>query len=172
MPAKITDWILPLTVCSIFAFGFFKKQKVFDLFKVGALKGLHTLYEILPTIVCLTVGVKMLTSSGALELLSSLLRPLAEFLGVPEQVIPLSLMSSVSGGGSITLFQNILSEYGPDSFIGQVASVIAGATETTFYAVTVYFSAVSIKNTRHTLSVGLCADFLVLVLSSLFVRLF
>lgn len=172
MLSKITAWILPALLTSIVAFGFFRKVKVFDCFKDGALKGLRTVYEILPTIVCLVVAVTMLTESGAMDLIGYIMKPLADLLGVPREVTPLALMSSVSGGGSITVFENILKTHGPDSFIGQVASVIAGSTETTFYAVTVYYSAVAVKNTRHTLYVGLLADFIGLVLASCFVKTF
>ncbi|MBQ8502900.1 MAG: spore maturation protein [Clostridia bacterium] len=171
MLSEITSWILPVTVTSIFAFGFFKKVKVFDNFRVGALKGLRTVYEILPSIVCLVVAVTMLTESGAMELIGNAMKPVADLFGVPSEVTPLALMSSVSGGGSITVFESILKSHGPDSFIGRVASVIAGSTETTFYAITVYYSAVAVRNTRHTLYVGLFADFIGLVLSSFFVRI-
>ncbi len=171
MLSQINVWILPSTITLIVLFGFIKKVRVFDLFCKGALKGLHTVYEILPTIVCLVVAVTMLQQSGAMEIISMILEPVSSFFGVPSQVTPLALMSSVSGGGSVTVFENILKTYGADSFIGQVASVIAGSTETTFYAVTVYFSSVAIKNTRHTLAVGLLADFVGLILASLFVKI-
>ena len=83
----------------------------------------------------------------------------------------MALLSPVSGGGSLSLFESVLKNYGPDSFIGQVASVVMGSTDTTLYAVTVYYAAVNIKNTRHTLLSGLTADFMSLVLSAFFVRM-
>lgn len=171
MLSKITVWILPITVTAIIGFGFFKKVKVFDCFREGAKRGLGTVYEIFPTIVCLVVAVTMLTQSGAMEIIGNIMKPIAELLGIPKEVTPLAMMSSISGGGSITVFESILKTHGPDSFIGQVASVLSGATETTFYAVTVYYSAVAVKNTRHTLYVGLFADFICMILSSLFVKL-
>ncbi len=144
---------------------------MFDCFRTGALKGLKTVYGILPTIVGLVVAVTMLRESGAMEILSSAFSGVAAFLGVPEEIIPVALLTPVSGGGSMSVFQGVLEDYGPDSFIGQVASVLMGATDTTFYAVSVYYAAVGIKNTRHTLFAGLAADFASLVLSSVFVRL-
>ena len=83
----------------------------------------------------------------------------------------MALLSPISGGGSLSLFESVLKTYGPDSFVGQVASVVMGSTDTTLYAVTVYYAAVNIKNTRHTLLAGLTADFMSLILSAFFVRM-
>lgn len=165
------DFILPVMVVSIVFSGLVKKIKVFDCFMRGARKGLLTVYELLPSITGLVVAVTMLRASGGMELISRILFPITQLFGVPEEITPMALLSPVSGGGSLTLFESVLKTYGPDSFVGQVASVVMGSTDTTLYAVAVYYSAVNIKNTRHTLFAGLTADFLSLVLSSFFVRL-
>ncbi len=168
---KLGSYILPLMVVGIVSFGLVKKVKVFDCFMRGAKNGLHTVYELLPSITGLVVAVTMLRESGAMDLVSKLLSPVTSLLGVPEEITPMALLSPISGGGSLTLFESVLKTHGPDSFIGQVASVVMGSTDTTLYAVTVYYSAVGIKNTRHTLPAGLAADFMSLVLASFFVRL-
>lgn len=165
------SYILPVMVVGIVAFGLFKKIKVFDSFMSGARKGLHTVYELMPSITGLVVAVTMLKESGAMDILSDLLSPVTSFFGVPKEITPMALLSPVSGGGSLSLFENVLKTYGPDSFVGQVASVVMGSTDTTLYAVAVYYAAVNIKNTRHTLISGLTADFLSLVLSAFFIRL-
>ena len=165
------NYVLPSMVVAIVLFGLFKRVKVFDCFMQGAKKGLFTLYELLPSITGLVVAVTMLRQSGAMNLISSLLSPITNLFGIPDEITPIGLLSPISGGGSLSLFESVLKQYGPDSFIGQVASVVMGSTDTTLYAVTVYYSAISIKNTRHTLFAGLTADFLSLVLSSFFVRL-
>lgn len=165
------SYILPVMVVGIVLFGLVKKVKVFDCFMVGAKKGLHTVYELLPSITGLVVAVTMLKESGAMDIVSQLLSPVTALFGVPEEITPIALLSPVSGGGSLTLFESVLKTHGPDSFVGQVASVVMGSTDTTLYAVTVYYSAVGIKNTRHTLLSGLTADFLSLVLSAFFVKM-
>lgn len=169
--ADFGSYILPVMVVGIVLFGLAKKVKVFDCFMAGAKKGLHTVYELLPSITGLVVAVTMLKESGAMEIVSSLFYPITSLFGVPEEITPMALLSPVSGGGSLSLFESVLKTHGPDSFVGQVASVVMGSTDTTLYAVTVYYSAVGIKNTRHTLYAGLTADFLSLVLSAFFVRL-
>ncbi|MGN0560452.1 MAG: spore maturation protein, partial [Candidatus Fimenecus sp.] len=100
------------------------------------------------------------------------LSPIFEKLHYPAEVLPLCLLSPISGSGSLSAFQTILETYGADSNIGRVASVIAGSTETTFYAIAVYYGAVGIKKTRHTAFAALCADCTSFVLAALFVRLF
>ena len=167
----IGEWVLPLMVVSIVIFGLYKKVRVFDCFMEGAKKGLRTVYDLLPTITGLVVAVTMLKQSGGMELIAKAFSPVAALLGVPEDTVPMALLSPISGGGSLSLFESVLKSYGPDSFLGQVASVLMGSTDTTLYAVTVYYAAVGIKNTRHTLYAGLAADFASFVLSPLFVRL-
>lgn len=167
----LSYWILPVTVTATVAFGLWKRVKVFDCFMEGAKRGLHTVYELLPSITGLVVAVTMLRASGALTILADVFAPVAEKLNIPPEVIPMALMSPVSGGGSMTFFEQVLKEHGPDSFLGQVASVLMGSTDTTLYAVTVYFSAVGIKKTRHTLYAGLIADFTCFLLASFFVRM-
>lgn len=164
-------WVLPVMVVLIVAFGLFKKVKVFDLFMGGAKKGLMTVYDLLPTITGLVVAVTMLKASGGMELIAKAFSPVASLLGVPQETVPMALLSPVSGGGSLSLFESVLKSDGPDSFLGQVASVLMGSTDTTLYAVTVYYSAIGIKRTRHTLYAGLAADFASFVLSPLFVKL-
>ncbi len=171
MPDNFGSYILPVMVVGIVLFGLIKKVKVFDCFMSGARKGLHTVYELLPSITGLVVAVTMLKESGAMDIVSSFLSPVTSLFGVPAEITPMALLSPISGGGSLTLFESVLKTHGPDSFVGQVASVVMGSTDTTLYAVTVYYSAVGIKNTRHTLYAGLTADFLSLVLSTFFVRL-
>ncbi len=166
----LSYWILPLCVTAVVSFGLYKKVKVFDCFMQGAKKGIMTVYELMPSITGLVLAVTMLKASGAMTVLSDVFAPVAEKLNIPSEIIPMALISPVSGGGSMSFFEQVLKQYGPDSFIGQVASVLMGSTDTTLYAVTVYFSCIGIKRTRHTLYAGLLADFTVFLLCSFFVR--
>ena len=165
------NFVLPVMVVSIIGYGLYKKVKVFDAFIEGAKKGLFTVYELVPTITGLVLAVTMLQKSGGMELIAKAFSPVSSLFGIPEEVTPMALLSPISGGGSLSLFENILKEYGPDSLLGRIGSVLMGSTDTTIYAVTVYYSAINIKNTRHTLYAGLCADFASYVLSTFFVRL-
>ena len=165
------ELFMPLFIAAVIVFGLTKKVPLFDAFVSGAKDGIRTLVKIAPTLVGLIVAVDMLKASGATELLCNAVTPLANALGFPKEIVPMVLLRPISGGGATALLTNIYKDYGPDSFAGQVASVLAGSTETTFYAIAVYFGSVGVKKTRHTLISALSADFTAAVMAVLTVRL-
>lgn len=164
------ELIVPVAVGVILLYGMLTKTKIFDAFIEGAIEGMHTLYMIIPTITGLVVAVEMLKQSGAIEMVCSLIEPLADFLNFPEEIVPMAVLRPISGSGSTALLTNIFENYGPDSFPGLIASVLAGSSETTIYAITMYFGSVGITKTRHTLAVGLLADLTALVMSIVTVK--
>ncbi|MDD6848269.1 MAG: spore maturation protein [Oscillospiraceae bacterium] len=166
-----TDYFVPVFIAVVVVVGLFKKVPLFDAFIVGAKKGFEILLNIAPTIVGLIVAVDMLKASGAITMLCDFISPVADALGFPKEIVPMVLLRPVSGGGSTALLTNIYKDCGPDSFAGQVASVLAGSTETTFYAIAVYYGSVKVKKVRHTLAAALCADFTAFVMAVLTVRL-
>lgn len=168
---NIGSYILITVIAFVAFFGLARKIPVFDIFIEGAKSGIGNAVSILPALLGLCVAVGALNASGAIGLLCKVLSPVADFFHFPAEVIPLCILSPISGSGSLSMFESILTQYGADSYIGRVASVISGATETTFYAVTIYFGAVGIKKTRHTVPAALCADFTSFILSALTVRL-
>lgn len=164
-------YIVPCTIGLIIIFGLFKKVPLFDTFIVGAKEGLYSTFSIAPSLIGLIVAVSMFKSSGALDIITSLFSPIINFFGFPKESLPLMLLRPVSGSGSLALVDSIFKNCGPDSFAGRVASVMMGSTETTFYAIAIYFGSVGIKNTRHTIPVALTADFTSFIMSVLMVRL-
>ncbi|MGN0462995.1 MAG: spore maturation protein [Ruminococcus sp.] len=164
------ELIVPISVGFILLFGMIKRTKIFDAFIEGAIEGMHTLYMIIPTITGLVVAVEMLQKSGAIDLVCKMAEPLADFFNFPKEIVPMAVLRPVSGSGATALLTNIFENYGPDSFPGQIASVLAGSSETTIYAVTMYFGSVGITKTRHTLWVGLLADLTALVMSIVTVK--
>ena len=169
---KVSNYILPVFVCVVILFGIYKKVDVFSTFIDGAKKGFDVFLSILPSLTALFLAVEMLKTSGGINILTFILSPIAKLLNIPEEVLPLCILSPVSGGGSLSIYETILSEYGPDSYIGRVSSVMMGSTETTFYAIAVYYGAVGVKKIRHTAICSLCADFTSFILAGITVRLF
>lgn len=149
-----------------------KKVPVFDCFIKGAREGLRVLLDITPVIVGFVAMIEIMKSSGFFEVLSAAVAPAAEFFGFPKEIVPMALLRPISGGGSTALLSDLLSQYGPDSLIGRITSVMSGSTETTFYAVAVYYGAVGINKTRYTLFCALLADFTAAVFAVLTVKLF
>lgn len=170
--ANFGAYAVPAVILAIVLFGCLHGVPVFDTFVAGAKEGLRTTVSILPTLIGLIMAVSMLSASGALDLFSSLLAPAARFLGLPAQVMPLALIKPFSGSGSTAVLTQIYRDCGPDSFAGRVASVMAGSTETTFYAVAVYYGAVGIKKSRHTIPAALLGDLTACILSALTVHIF
>ena len=62
---------------------------------------------------------------------------------------------------------DIIKSNGADSFVGILASVIMGSTETTLYTIAVYTSSVKIKKTRGVLIAALAADLTGIIVSLL-----
>lgn len=153
-------------------FGLMRGVPLFDTFLKGAKEGFSSAVSILPSLVGLMMAVAMLSASGALDIVSSMLSPVAAFLGLPQQVMPLALMKPVSGSGATAVLSQIFQNNGTESFVGRVAAVMSGSTETTFYAIAVYYGAVGIKKTRHTVPAALTADFSACIVSALAVHLF
>ena len=127
----------------------FSKKPCFDDFKEGALDGMKSAVGLLPTLVALVVGIKMLGASGFLSALASLLSPLFSRIGVPGELLPLLITRPFSGSAANASFYELISEYGPDSFVSLCASVIMGSSDTMVYIIALYFSSVGIKKSRH-----------------------
>ena len=167
-----TSLVIPVFVLGVILYSLYKKVGVFDTFITGAKENISVCFDILPSLVALMLAVEMFKASGALSALTELIEPITSIIGIPSECVPLALMRPVSGSGALSMLDSILSEYGADSFIGRVASVLMGSTETTLYTVAVYFGAVKIKKTRHALPSALVGDFTAFILSALAVRLF
>lgn len=162
----IGNYVLPCLIALILLHGFLKHIPLFDCFVTGAKKGLQSAVAILPSLVGLIVAIRMFQLSGALDVLLSALRPVAQLLRIPEEVLPLALLRPVSGGGSLALFEGVLQEWGPDSPVGRIASTMMGSSETTFYAISVYFGSVGIRKTKQTIPAALLCDLLVCLTSA------
>lgn len=164
---KISACILPVITAVIVVFGLAHGVKVFDCFVEGASKGLKSAIKLLPPLTGLVLGVTMLRQSGALDVIVRMLSPLAEITGIPADVLPLTVLSPISGSGSLTMLEQILKNFGPDSPEGRIASVIMGSTETTFYAVTVYYGSVGIRKSGCTVPAALLADMTSFIVSAM-----
>jgi spore maturation protein B len=146
---------IPGLITIIIAHGLWKKVAVYDSFIEGAKTGIKTAAEILPFIIAIFIGIEAMVSSGAMGYLEDLIGPVLEKLGIPRELTSLILLRPVSGSGSLALVERMVTTYGADSFLGNVASVMAGSCETVFYVIAVYFGATAVKKIRHSLLAGL-----------------
>ena len=154
----ISQYSIPVLIVFIILLALYRKVDVYDVFTTGAMEGVSVGIEILPSLIAMLMAISIFRSSGALDLILGLIAGPLEEIGIPQEIIPLGLIRPLSGAGSLGLITDIINRFGPDSFIAKLASTMQGSTETTFYVATVYFGAVKIKNTRHTILAGLIAD--------------
>ena len=153
----ITDFTVPAILLLVVAYGILEKVKVYDEFVIGAEKGFFTVIKILPTLVGLMIGVGVLRASGFLELLASILGNITDRIGFPSQLVPVAIVRMFSSSAATGLVIDLFKEYGTDSRIGLIASVMMSCTETIFYTMSVYFMVAKVKKTRHTLTGALLA---------------
>lgn len=169
---SLSSLVVPLLLALVAAWGLGKRVDVYAALTRGAAEGLTVLLRIVPALVGLLTAVSMFRASGAMEVLSALCAPLLELLDIPPETAPLMLVRPVSGSGALAVGSELMAAHGPDSYIGRVAAVMLGSTETTFYTVAVYFGAAGIHKTRYTIPAALTADLTGFAAAALTVRLF
>lgn len=149
---------VPMVILLIVTYGLLEKNKVYDTFLEGAKEGLEVVINIFPTLIGIFLAVGALRSSGILDVIINLIKPVINALKIPAEIMPLAMLRPISGSASMAVATDIMSKYGVDSIIGKIASTIMGSTETTFYTIALYTSAVKIKKIRFVLIAALVAD--------------
>ena len=167
----ISRFMIPLVIVYMVTFGVLMKRPVYDDFVEGAKEGAKTVAGVFPTLVGLMVGTGILRASGLLERLAGILAPAAEKMGVPSQIIPVAVVKLFSSSAATGLALDIFREYGPDSPVGLMVSLLLSCTETIFYTMSLYFLAAGIKKTRYTLPGALVATLSGMFMSILMVKL-
>ena len=168
----MAEYIVPLILAVTAIAALRKKENAYDVLTNGAREGFKMLLTIGPSLVVLLSAVGMLRESGALEVLSRLLSPALEFLGIPAETVLLLLVRPISGSAALAMGAELIAAHGPDSLIGRTAAVMLGSTETTFYTISVYFGSWGITRTRYAVPAALIADFVGFLAASWTVRLF
>ncbi len=159
------NYLVPIMVTFIIIYGLYKKVDIFDTFIDGVKEGINTSFKLFPTIFAMVIAITILTSSNILLDISKPLNSIFKLLSFPSEILPLAIMKPISGSSSIVILNDILNKYNPDSYIGRIASVIGGSTDTTIYIMSLYFGSIGIKKTKYALIVGLIADLLCIVIA-------
>ena len=154
----ISDFIIPVTILFIVVFGCLQKVDIYEVFLEGAKEGLQTVVDILPTLIGLVMAVEVVRAGGLLDIMVEWFRPFADAIGFPAELAPLSIVRLVSSSAATGLLTDLFSQYGPDSYLGRVASVMMSCTETVFYTMSLYFLSIGIRKTRWTLPCALLAN--------------
>ena len=156
--AVLSSWLLPTLMAVIALFGFAHRVKVYESLIRGAREGFQIFVMIIPFLVAILVAVGMFRASGALEWITDGLGGITGLVGFPAEALPMALVRPLSGSGALGVMTEAMTQYGPDSFVGFLVSVMNGSTETTFYVLALYLGSVHVRAARHALPACLAAD--------------
>ena len=146
---RLLTSILILGAIMIFIYsGWRKKLNVYNSFIEGAKSGFNVAVSLIPYCVAILAAVGVFRASGALDLLQGWLKAGVEYCGLNSDfvgAVPVALMKPLNGSGARGMMLECFESFGPDSFVGHLASVLQGSTDTTFYILAIYFGSVGIK---------------------------
>ncbi len=141
--------------------GSWRRVNMYDAFVDGAKEGFGVAVQIIPYLVAILVAIGVFRAAGCMDALLSAIGAGVVALGWNTDflpALPVGLMKVLSGAGARGLMIDVLQTHGVDSFVGRLAAIIQGSTETTFYVLAVYFGSVGVKHQRHALACALLAD--------------
>lgn len=148
---SISSFIIPGIMLFIVIYGLIKKQNVYDDFVSGAAGGLKTVIKVMPTLIGLMVAVGVLRESGFMEFFGECIGKITNPIGFPGELMPVTIVKIFSSSAATGMVLDIFKEYGPDSYMGKVTSLMMSCTETIFYTMSVYFITAKVTRTRWTL---------------------
>lgn len=167
----LSDSMIPLVLIFVTGYGLLQKVDIFDAFIEGAVDGFRTVYKILPTLIGLMIAIGVLRESGALEDVTTWIAPLTSRFHFPSELVPLVTVKMFSSSAATSLLLDIYKQFGTDSRLGILASVLMSCSETIFYTMSVYFMTAKVTKTRYTLAGALFATLVGIVASVLLVGL-
>lgn len=153
----LSDVMIPLLIFCIVGYGLLSRHNIYEEFIEGAQDGFHTVIGIMPTLIGLMVAVGILRASGFLEFFAGIFAGITSKIGFPSELLPITLVKMFSSSAATGLLLDIFKEYGADSLLGRMASIMMSSTETIFYTMSVYFMSVKVKKSRYTLAGALLA---------------
>ena len=165
-------WILSAIIATGVLYGWVRGVRVYDSLVEGAKEGFQVAIRIIPYLVAILVAVGMFRASGGLELIVGVLSPVTALIGMPAEALPMAILRPLTGSGALGVAAEAMTANGPDSLVGYLVSTYQGSTETTFYVIAVYYGAIGVRNTRHTVPACLMADVTGILAATFIVNLF
>jgi spore maturation protein B len=159
----LSQWMVPFTILLIIVWAAVKRVPMYESFVTGAKEGFTIAIMIIPYLVAMLFIVKVFLASGIFADMKYGIGLALNSMGLGGHtdtldLLPLAFTRPLTGSGSRALLIELFEVHGPDSFLGNTASILMGSSETTFYIVTIYYGSVQIKKIRHTLAACLLAD--------------
>ena len=158
MLSTISFMIVPLLILLTICLALKKRVNAYDNFLLGAKEGMGLFKEVFPTLIATVTAVSILRGSGFITDIGDLLSQVFNINGEAVELIPMILFRPISGSASMSVFNSICVNNGPDSFLCRTSAIIQGSTDTTLYVLSLYFSSIGVTKWKHSLKAGLIAD--------------
>lgn len=168
----LSKLIMPILILVILIYAFIKKTNMYDSFIEGAKEGVEISCNLFPYLLAMIFGINLIIKSGFIPDLLNVFKPIFNFLKVPLEILPMAIIRPISGNASLALMNDVFTKYGVDTFLGRLASVMQGSTDTTIYILTIYFGVIGIKKIKYAMWVGLISDLVGFIISFIVVSLF
>lgn len=169
---ETADVVILIFIGFVFIYALIKGVNPYEAFIEGAKTAIPTIIKIIPCLTIMMAAISVFNKSGAMNFVARLFRPLFELINIPSQLIPLVLMRPLSGNAGLALLNDLMIEYGADSFIGRAASVLVGSTETIFYTFALYCGSVGITKGRYAFVAAIISNVVGILVSVILVRIF
>lgn len=167
----LSNAIIPILILFVIIYGIKKKINIYDVFIDGAKESIELSFNLFPSMLAMIFGVNIFLKSGFIDFFFEKLSSLFSFIQIPYQILPMMVMRPISGSSALAILTNLFENYGPDSFLGVLGSILQGSTDTTFYILTIYFGTIGIKKIKYALTVGVIADVIGIIISIIVVNL-
>lgn len=163
--------LVPFIFITVFVFAIAKKVKIYDEFSAGIGEAFKFALSLIPCLTAIFMMCELFEASGLSDKLNELLAPVFSFLGIPKELTKLVLIKPFSGSGSLAYLNNIIAEYGADSYVARCACVCFGSSETVFYISAVYFAGLKQKKLAASIAIVLVSTFLTTILACFLCRI-
>lgn len=164
--------VIPVFIVFVIFYGFIKKVNIYDTFLEGAKEGLMISFNIFPSIIAMVFAINIFLDSNFVNAVLGVFTPILNLINIPLEIMPMALLRPISGTATLAIMSDIFIKYGPDSYVGRLASVLQGCTDTTIYVLALYFSSIGVKKIRYSLGVGLFADLVGITVAFIITMLF
>ena len=158
MLSTISFIIVPVLILITIFLALKKKVNGYDQFLLGVKDGMGLFKEVFPTLIAMVSAVAILRGSGIISDIGDVLKNIFKINGEAVELVPMILFRPISGSASMTVFNSICTNNGPDSFLCRTSAIIQGSTDTTLYVLSLYFSSIGVTKWKHSLKAGLIAD--------------
>lgn len=166
----MSTYLIPCLIAFILVYGLFHCSSIFGCFLNGVNKGLQTVLKILPSAVAMLTAINMLRASGLLDILISVLSPIAKFAGIPSECVALILLKPISGGGALAIGADIIKQFGVDSIPGKTAAIMLASSDTTFFVTSMYLGSLKLKTSGYAIFCSLLSNISAFIFGALAVR--